>query len=307
VLAQPEWQPEPLGDADTRTALHVFALSDDAAGVTYRGSGFVPGSVLSQFSMDVRGDVVRVATSFRHATRDTTVTRVTTATVRDGALVTLGASDDLAPGEQLQAARFVGDRAYLVTFVRVDPLFVVDLADPTRPRVLGELELPGFSEYVHPLDDDHLLTIGRGAREAGMPVALRLFDVADPTAPRLAAGYDLPIDAYTPAESDHLAFTFDARSGLLALPVTVYDGTTRATLDLFHVDATAGITLAGVVDHGPPRVVPCFPPYDYGECTVVETMERGVFIGDAVYSIGSVMLQVHARDDLDTPLALVTW
>ncbi len=307
VLAQPVWQSEPLGEAATRTALHVFALAPDAAEVVYRGSGFVPGTVLSQFSLDVRDDVVRVATSFPHTERGLTVTRVTTAAVRNGALETLGASEDLAPGEQLQAARFLGDRAYLVTFVRIDPLFVVDLADPARPRMLGEVELPGFSDYLHPLDADHLLTIGRAGNAVGQIAgpALRLFDVTDPTSPRLTSSFELPENASSPAESDHLAFTFDARRGLLALPVNLYDGTSHPTLQLFTVDPTAGIALRGVVDHGAPALVPCPPPYDFEGCTVFEAMERGVFIGDAVYSIATSEVQVHALDDLTEALATV--
>lgn len=308
VLAQPTWQSEPLAEAGTRTALHVFALAPDAADVVYRGSGFVPGTVLSQFSLDVRDDVVRVATTFQHTERGTPVTRLTTATVRDGALVILGASEDLAPGEQLQAARFLGDRAYLVTFVRIDPLFVVDLADPANPRLLGEVELPGFSQYLHPLDADHLLTIGRAGTAGGQITApaLRLFDVSDPTSPRLTSTYELPASSYSPAEHDHLAFTFDARRGLLALPVNLYDAASHATLELFDVDATAGIARRGVVDHGASAEAPCPPLFAFeGHCAVLARMRRGVFIGDAVYSIATSQVQVHALDDLTVPLATV--
>ena len=101
VLAHPAWQAEPLGDADTRTALHVFALPANG-GALYRGSGFVPGTLLSQFAIDVRDDVLRVATSFTTGTAFTTVTRVTTTRIEDGALVTLGQTGDLGRGEQLQ-------------------------------------------------------------------------------------------------------------------------------------------------------------------------------------------------------------
>lgn len=311
VLAQSEWQAEPLGDASTRTALHVFALASDGSDATYRGSGFVPGTVLSQFSLDVRSDVVRAATSFARSTDGLRVTRVTTARLRDGELRTLGATPDLAPGEQLQAARFLGDRAYLVTFVQIDPLFVVDLADPTEPRVLGEVELPGFSEYLHPLDDGHLLTLGRSSNGRG--AALRLFDVTDASRPVLTAERNLPEDASTAAAGNHLAFTFDAARGLLALPVDrrtqghvpTFPPPTRATLDLYAVDTTS-LTLQGTVDHHTPDIVTCAPPYDWEGCPGYESMQRGVFIGDAVYSISSSKVQVHALDrPSDEPLASV--
>ncbi len=288
VLAHPAWQAEPLGDADTRTALHVFALPANG-GALYRGSGFVPGTLLSQFAIDVRDDVLRVATSFTTGTSFTTVTRVTTTRIDDGALVTLGQTGDLGRGEQLQGVRFVGDRAYLVTFVRVDPLFVVDLADPAHPQLLGEVELPGFSEYLHPLDADHLLTIGRGATTSGqrLGVALRLFDVASPTAPRLTAEYVMAADASTPAEYDHLAFVFEPRLGLLALPFDRYDRGPHATLELFAIDAAGSIALRGTVDHGTPPFVPCPPPYEGENCQNYEAMLRGLFIDDVVYSIST--------------------
>jgi hypothetical protein len=233
------------------------------------------------------------------------VTRVTTARIQDGALVTLGESPDIAPTEQLRAARFLGDRAYLVTFFQVDPLFVVDLADPAHPRALGTVELPGFSEYLQPLDAGHLLTIGRDVRDGRLlGVALRLFDVADPTAPALTAEYVLPPDASTPAETDHLAFTYDAL-GLLALPVDRYEPGLRATLDVLAVDPAGAIDLRGTVDHGAAAFVPCPPPYEFEGCQTYESMLRGLFIGDAVYSLSTTTLQVHALDDLATPLATV--
>ncbi len=307
VLAHPEWQAHPLGDADVRTALHVFNLPADATGVAYRGSGFVPGSLLSQFSLDVQEDVVRVATSF--TTRGQNVTRLTTARIAEGILVTLGATGDLAPGETLQSARFLGDRAYLVTFLRIDPLFVIDLSDPANPRTLGEVELPGFSEYLHPLDADHLLTIGRDADLDGRTrgVALRLFDVGNPTAPVVTSEYLFPDATWSPAETDHLSFTFEPRLGLLALPVDRYDLSHHSTLHLFDVGTETGIGLRGVVDHGGESFSPCEPPSLEGAiCSTFHTMRRGLFIGESVYSIGASIVQVHALDDLTTPLATVT-
>jgi hypothetical protein len=308
VLAHPEWQAEPLDGAGSRTALHVFALPADSLATVYRGSGFVPGTLLSQFAVDARGDVLRVATSFASGERQQNVTRVTTLRLENDALATLGATGDLAPGEQFLGARFLGDRAYLVTFLRVDPLFVVDLSDPAHPTVLGEVELPGFSEYLHPLDPQHLLTIGRAADDQGrtLGVALRIFDVGDDAAPRLTHEHLLPNDAWTPAETDHLAFTFDTRLGLLALPVNRYLPSDRATLQLLAIDAIAGIELRGTIDHGGAGIVPCAPPFESEGCATYTAMQRGLFIDDVVYSISTAKVQAHGLDDLATPLASVT-
>jgi hypothetical protein len=310
VLADPGWQDEPLGGASLRTALHVFALAEDETKVSYLGSGFVPGSLLSQFALDVSGDVVRVATTYWSELTGRPSTRVTTARVDDGALVALGTTEDLAPGEQLQGVRFLGDRAYLVTFVRVDPLFVVDLSDPAHPRTLGEVTLPGFSEYLHPLDDHHLLTIGRAGTDPGQVqgLALRIFDVAEPTAPVLSDEYVLQPNGWSPAETDHLAFTFEPRLGLLALPLNQSEiSFTRGTLQLFDVSADTGIHLRGVVDHGVAgRIDTCAPPYDWESCFVSDWMERGLFIDDVVYSIATGDVQARSLDELSTPLAKVS-
>ena len=307
VLAQSEWNLGPFSDASTstRTALHVFALPSETLATEYRGSGFVAGSVSSQFGLDVQGDVIRAVTQVGPAGNWGNATRVTTARIAGSAgLEILGTSADLAPGELLRGVRFLGDRAYLVTFLQVDPLFVVDLSDPSHPQMVGELELPGFSEYLHPLDDTHLLTIGRAATDDGRPlgVALRIFDVGDPTSPRQTAEYTLPIDTWSPAEFDHLSFTFDASRGLLALPVNSYGADPRATLELLAIDATAGISRRGTVDHGPVT----FPPCTEFACPPADWMQRGLFIDDAVYSLSNLELEVHALDDLATPLATVT-
>jgi uncharacterized secreted protein with C-terminal beta-propeller domain len=234
--------------------------------------------------------------------------RVTTLRIEGEDLQTLGATEDLAPGEQLFAVRFLGARAYLVTFRRIDPLFVVDVADPAHPQVLGQVDMPGFSEYLHPLDDGHLITIGVGANEPGTPVGvgvvLRLFDVRDPAMPRLTAVQMLAADVWSPARSNHLAFTFDSRHGLVALPysrVQFFDAP-RSSLVLVSVDATAGFAVRGEIDHQS-LAPPCSRTVD-DPCFSFVEMERGLFIDDWVYSISSAGVRVNAVDDL-TPVATV--
>ncbi|MGY8692449.1 MAG: beta-propeller domain-containing protein, partial [Candidatus Poseidoniales archaeon] len=106
----------------------------------------------------------------------------------DGGLNQIGYIGDIAPGERIWSARFVGERAYLVTFENIDPLWVIDLSDPTNPTILGELEVPGVSTYIHPISDNLLLTIGIGPGPDGLGLdwsitQVSLFDVTDPTTP----------------------------------------------------------------------------------------------------------------------------
>jgi uncharacterized secreted protein with C-terminal beta-propeller domain len=313
LLGQPDWSWYDAGEATDRTAVHVFSLPAESLETGYLGSGFVPGAPLSQLSFDVRGGVVRVATTLTSRTAASpdapppTASRITTARIEGQSLVVVGSTPDLAPGERIFSARFLGDLAYLVTFRQIDPLFVVDLADPAAPRVLGEVELPGFSEYIHPLGSGHLLTVGRDADTDGRTrgVALRIFDVSDPAAPSLSHVQLLPGEGWSPAESDHLAFTFDTRLGLLALPYSRYDGPYRSSLVLVGVDATTGFSLRGEIDHdgigpgacpGPELPEPCFSSAE---------MRRGLFIEDAVYSISTAAVVVNALADLTTAVAEV--
>jgi uncharacterized secreted protein with C-terminal beta-propeller domain len=128
--------------------------------------------------------------------------------------VRVGAAEHLAPGEDIRAVRFDDDRAYVVTFKKTDPLFVLDLYQPSRPAVLGELKIPGFSTYIHRLDPDHLLSIGFGANDHGDfayfdGVILQLFDVKDPTDPRLLHQEKIGTrGSSSQAATDHLAFNY---------------------------------------------------------------------------------------------------
>jgi uncharacterized secreted protein with C-terminal beta-propeller domain len=171
--------------------------------------------------------------------------------VLDANLDTVGSLDNLAPGEKIYAARFMGDRLYLVTFRETDPLFVINLANPARPKVLGELHIPGFSQYLHPYDATHLIGIGKESTRGGLKIAL--FDVADVHNPHLVSekilgGYGSDSEVLR----DHRAFLFDREKDLLVLPVHIIEpaGLSEWTgAYVFGVSADAGFSLNGTVIH----------------------------------------------------------
>jgi len=147
--------------------------------------------------------------------------------VLDGDMNLVGSLENLAPGETIYSARFIADRAYLVTFVKIDPLFVIDLSDPRAPTVLGKLKIPGYSDYLHPYDETHIIGVGKEAigSEQGnfawyQGLKLSLFDVSDVENPievaKLNIG-DRGSDSY--ALHDHKAFLFDREKELLVIPV----------------------------------------------------------------------------------------
>ncbi|WP_438006865.1 beta-propeller domain-containing protein [Sorangium sp. So ce321] len=306
-LASPGAPGEVLASSDV-THLHKFDLTADPSQPRYVASGSVPGHILNQFSLDEHNGKLRVATTAMVPAepRWTTSNSVFVLEAQGAELARVGAITDLAPGEQIRSARFFGDRGYVVTFLQVDPLFVLDLSDPGSPSVAGELKIPGFSEYMHPLDDGHLLAIGRDGDEEGTVtgLALQIFDVTDASAPALLHKETLDGDyGYSEAEYNHKAFTYYGERGVLAFPLVSFDGETGAvasTLELFNVDIADGFSRLGAVDHsGFFTTEPgCFY---YGGADV----RRGVFVEDFVYSISNGGVLVNALDDLATPVASV--
>ncbi|HVJ91000.1 MAG TPA: beta-propeller domain-containing protein, partial [Labilithrix sp.] len=175
---------------DEVSEIHKFAVGSTPSATKYVGSGTVPGHVLNQFAMDEWNGYLRIATT-RGKVPDPKVSSVVSILAEvDGSLVRVGAIENIAPGEDIRAVRFDDDRGYVVTFKKTDPLFVMDLYDVQTPRVLGELKIPGFSTYIHRIDPEHLLSIGFDADDKGSfayfdGVILQLFDVKNPTDPRL--------------------------------------------------------------------------------------------------------------------------
>lgn len=288
IVAADDWGFSPALSDIARTRLHSFALGGPDGKPRYLGAGEIPGWILSPWSMDVHrggtGDELRVATQqFDDMGRLVTGVHVL---LPDGTgdMKVTGAVTGLAPGEMLHAARFMGDRGYLVTYERIDPLFVLDLADPADPRVTGELEVTGWSSYLHPLGEGRLIGVGREVdpdtqEQIGMQVSL--FDVSDPARPLLE---DRHVEAIgwqaSEAEWDHHAFTYFAPLSMLALPMVA----ARECADcetgwmvanqllLFRIAPGEGITPAGVLD------VPYRPCGGWAR--------RAVFLDDFVLGIG---------------------
>ena len=251
-VATERWasRPDPARPTDepegVSTAIHKFDISDPARAV-YRGSGSVSGFLLSQWSLSEHRGVLRVVSTDAPAWWGVggreSESALTTLRQQAGALVQAGHVGGLGKGERVYAVRFVGDVGYVVTFRQIDPLYTVDLADPDRPRVLGELKIPGYSAYLHPVGEDLLLGVGQDATEEGRPTGtqLSLFDVSDLRRPTRLHKQSLGL-GWSAAESDHHAFLYWPRTGLVVVPF----GQEAAA---FRVGRARGITEAGRVDH----------------------------------------------------------
>lgn len=185
---------------------------------------------MAQFAMSEDDGFLRVATTKGHEWTGSSENFVTILDVNSSAMEVVGEVGNMGRGERIYAVRFIGKKGYVVTFKKVDPLYVLDLAEPTFPKIAGELKTPGFSTYLHPLDDGHLIGLGFNADDQGsfawtQGLKVSVFDVGNPVRPSEVGNLLLGTrGSYSAAIEEHHAFTFDPERMLLALPVDIYDG-----------------------------------------------------------------------------------
>jgi len=297
-IADPHWWWWPAPGQDDATYIHAFDITQpDVA--AYLGSGVVAGIPQSQYSFDEWNGSLRVASQTGHRIEDAAsgpwgqlvyASEVSVLQLQGSTLVTTGTSGEVAPGDTLFASRFMGARGFLVAARQVDPLLTFDLSDPTQPRKVAELQVPGFSSYLHPLDDTHLLAIGEqtAADHSSAQLQITLYDVTDLTAPRVqdqalvGQGY-----AYSEALWDPKAFTWFPAKKLLALPFVDYlpsNGWSGFVSDLrlFQVDVAGGITPAGSLSMADVYQSVGYDGWTYWWSPLVR---RSVLADDAVYAI----------------------
>ncbi len=292
------------------SAVHKFAVAADPARAEYRGSGAVKGRVLNQFALDERDGDLRIATTTGWAPDPAARSTMTVLRESRGELAVVGEIDDIAPTEDIRSVRFDGDHGFIVTFKKTDPLFVFDLSEPEDPRMTGELHIPGFSTYMHLMDEDHLLTIGYDADDQGgfawfTGVLLQIFDVSDMARPVLAHRELIGArGSSSDALTNHLAFNYYPTREALALPMTICEGSsgpgdygtdmTFSGLMVYRVTPADGFSLTGQVAHPPGQDVGCYNWWTDARSQV----ERSVFMEDYVFSISHSRLKVNAMGAL---------
>lgn len=302
------------GTPDTTTRIHAFDLTPAAAKpVRYVATGVVPGYMVNQFAMSEFNGDLRVATTDGSLWwggwwwdggggdgPEPPANNVFVLAREGDALTAIGELRGLAPDERIYGVRFAAERGYLVTFRQVDPLFTLDLSDPTAPSVVGELAVTGYSSYLHPVPNDRLLTVGMEADDQGrvLGLAVSLFDVSDPALPSLDDRYVVDGGgwSWSDALADHHAFTYS--NGVLAIPAWIQQSGQSSFNGLLVLDASVanGIVPRGTVDHSDLST----RPWD-GHVT------RSVFIDDMLYSLSSAGLKVNNLEHPSRELARIVW
>lgn len=212
-------------DQKDRSSIYKFSIKDDD--ISYKGRGFVDGYILNQFSLSEYKDTLRVATTVGGWWSDTdNIIYTLQENEIENILDISGKLDGLGhDGETIKGVRFLADKGFIVTFKQTDPLYTIDLSDPYNPKKVGELKIPGFSSYFHPVDENRILSIGQDAdEETGRTkgVQIQLFDISDFANPILADKLIIGEDWRTRSEAvwNHKAFTYRNSDDMFAIPIS---------------------------------------------------------------------------------------
>ena len=294
-----------MGSSNYSTEIFRFAIGNGK--VDFVISGKVPGQILNQFSMDEHKGFFRIAT-----TQGDWQNSKSNVFVLNDKFETVGKIENIAPGERIFAVRFMGDTGYAVTFEQVDPLFVLDLADPRNPKIVGELKIPGFSSYLHPVSDSLLLGIGRHGNDDGLLPGLKLslFDVSDPKNPKEIHTLIIEGDAYSEAQDNHRAFMVYPEKDLFGIPVTRYtyqqyyneekpeDGSASVTVDAIGGGMISSFNTYTVKNN---KIVPV---REYREADPVNrsayytsAIFRGTYINDTLYTLSGSAVTAFSMAD----------
>ncbi|MEK3854545.1 beta-propeller domain-containing protein [Cytobacillus sp. FSL H8-0458] len=288
------------------TSIFKFNIKDGK--VEFQTSAEIKGNVLNQFSMDEYNGNFRVVTTKGEAWDERTPSS-NSLYILDRNLKQIGQLEDLAKGERIYSARFMNDRIYMVTFKETDPLFVIDGSNPEKPYILGELKIPGFSNYLHPLDENHLIGFGHdtkitGGKEAGSQpviatdgVKISLFDVSDTSNP---VEKDTEIiggrGTYSPLNYDHKALLVDKKKNLYGFPISIYQNKEgsqfESTFDfqgalVYKITVQNGIELQSEITHQTEEAI-----YEEWE----DAIERLIYIGEYIYSISPQKVDAYHTD-----------
>jgi len=280
------------------TEIHKFDITDPAS-TEYLATGSVEGYLLNQFAMDEHEGMLRVASTTTPnwwGSGPDSQSRVTVLREIGGELVNIGSVDGLGETEQIYAVRFMGDVGYVVTFRQTDPLYTLDLTDPRSPKVVGELEIPGYSSYLHPLGEGLLMGVGQDATEDGrvMGTQVSTFDVSDIANPVRVDNYTLGEGTNSTVEYDHHAFLY--WDGLAMIPVQQY------WWDEKSESVFMGVVGLSVADNGELTEVATVvhPGGDKNDWDWRAQILRSIVIDDSVYTVSAKGVMKSALDDLET-------
>ncbi|WP_194841034.1 beta-propeller domain-containing protein [Sporosarcina cascadiensis] len=282
----------------------VFKFGLDGTDVHFLSAAQLKGSILNQFSMDEHDGYFRAVTTEGNLWDEKNIAK-NHLFILDADLKQTGSVENLAKNERIYSARFMGDKAYMVTFRETDPLFVLDVADPQNPAVLGELKIPGFSNYLHPLDENHLIgfgydTVAKKGQAGGEPIIqtqgmkISLFDVTDLANPKEQGSEIIGGQGtYSPVQHNHHALFLHPGRNLYGFPITVYHedkdqlNLEKAGAMIYEITAENGITAKADLTEE--------LPLDYMDWE--REVQRLLYSENTVYTIAANEISGYSLDD----------
>ena len=282
-----------------KTIIHKISI--DETNLQYVAKGSVPGRLLNQFSLDENKDKLRVATTLEYYLDNQGMTRTNGIYNLDKNLELVGSLENVAKDESIFSARFMGDRLYLVTFQQIDPFFVIDLSSDT-PKILGELKIPGFSNYLHPFDENTIIGLGRDTkisednRVEQLGIKIALYDVQDVNNPQEVSKFVIgDSSSYSEATYNHKAFFFDKTRNVISIPISEDIKSTSSGFApnyqrwngfyIFSIDKN--IELKGTIEHS-----------DNSQGYYGFSNSRTFFIDETLYTVSNSKLKINNIEDL---------
>ena len=307
--------------SNRKTYIYKFNIQENGL-VKYDTKTTVSGQTINQFSVDEYDGNLRVALYDNNGSK---------VVIFNNKLEKIGETSYLAPGEKMYSSRFIGNKAYLVTYRTVDPLYVIDLSDPSNPTTLGELKIPGYSTYLHPYDENHLIGIGMETKETvhrdsfgrvtstsasivGMKMAL--FDVSDVHNPKQISSTIIG-DSRTTSSilTNHKALLFSKEKELIAIPVNNYEEDFEVSNSsdsyssiinsytnykksyiaegylVYNINLEDGFKLKGDITHDLET-----PRYWY---STNSNLLRGLYIGNNLFTVSETTMKVNSLENLE--------
>ena len=270
---------------------HILKFGLKNGKFTFRAEADVDGQVNNQFSMDENGDIFRIATttSLWYIDENTSNNLY----ILNDKLEEVGKIEGFAKEEKIYSVRYVGDKAYVVTFKQTDPLFVIDLSVPSNPQILGELKIPGYSTYLHPYDETHLIGFGYDTKEDGTRVTtnglkMAMFDISDLNNPKELFKIAIGDSEYTYSELlyNHKSLLFSKEKNIIAFPLySSSGGKTNSRAAIYEIDLNEGFSLKG-------EIANINMKYD-------ENVKRIVFVNNTYYTLSNSIVKAADMETLE--------
>lgn len=306
---------------------HVWKCSIKENGITFVGATKISGRPINRYAMNEFNDVLRMGVTdvFPMGATNSDPNLVGTTQIaapltllatnkvyclaeENGVFTLIGESKGIAPGENLHSARFIGTRGYMVTFKKVDPFFTIDMADPKSPKVIGELKIPGFSDYLHPIGENHILALGKDTEDMGsfawfQGIQLSIFDVSDFENPKQVHKEVIGVRGTdSEARFNPKAFNYWDEKKLLALPIDLYEGENDGPnfgtysfsgIYVYEIDTQLGFKQLGRIPLDGKKY------WHWWKRSNDIEYNRGVFIDDEIYGVSNKSIKRSAIDNID--------